>query len=154
MNIIILKGSPRKNGNTNSTVDIAMEVWKKEGHSIKEFDLYDLEIKPCIACRNCQKDWMKFGCIHQDDVQEIFDVILESDLIVLASPIYSCYCTAPMKALLDRLVYGMNKYYGKGIGPALWEGRSIALLSTGGYPEKMAMDLWAEVCVVIQSIPS
>jgi len=34
------------------------------------------------------------------------------DLLVLASPIYSWYCSPPMKAVLDRLVYGMNKYYG------------------------------------------
>ncbi len=41
----------------------------------------------------------------------IFDKV-RATLIVLATPIYSWYCTPPMKALLDRLVYGMDKYYG------------------------------------------
>lgn len=45
-------------------------------------------------------------------MEEIFNCILSSDLIILASPIYSWYCTPPMKAALDRLVYGMNKFYG------------------------------------------
>lgn len=38
--------------------------------------------------------------------------VLASDLIVLATPIYSWYCTPPMKAIMDRLVYGLCKYYG------------------------------------------
>ncbi len=50
---------------------------------------------------------------------------------------YSWYCTPPMRALLDRLVYGMNKFYGKTRGPALWAGKPVALLMPCGYrPEK------------------
>lgn len=48
---------------------------------------------------------------------ESVDSILASDKIILAAPIYSWSCPAPMKALLDRLVYGMNKYYGDEKGP-------------------------------------
>ena len=48
------------------------------------------------------------------------------DLLVLATPIYSWYCTPPMKALLDRLVYGMNKSYGDERGPSLWDGKTLA----------------------------
>lgn len=46
-----------------------------------------------------------------------FDKVLESDMLILAIPIYSWYCTPPMKAFIDRLVYGMNKYYGDEKGP-------------------------------------
>ncbi|MGM9975292.1 MAG: NAD(P)H-dependent oxidoreductase [Clostridiaceae bacterium] len=60
-------------------------------------------------------------------MQEIFDKIFSYDVIVLATPIYSWYCTPPMKALLDWLVYGMNKYYGNTKGPSLWEGKSCTL---------------------------
>lgn len=52
--------------------------------------------------------------------QEIFDKLCDCDVIVLATPIYSWFCTPPMKSLLDRLVYGMNKYYGDEKGPSLW----------------------------------
>ena len=77
-------------------------------------------------------------------MQEIFDAALESDLILFATPIYSFYCTPPMKIVIDRLVYGMCKYYGETIGPSLWAGKSIALLSTFGYPEEKASDLLTE----------
>jgi len=69
-------------------------------------------------------------------------MILAADLIVLATPIYSWYCTPPLKALLDRLVYGMNKYYGAEKGPSLWAGKSLALITTCGYPPEKGADLW------------
>ena len=49
-----------------------------------------------------------------------------------------------MKAVLDRLVYGMNKYYGEEKGPALWEGKKVALVTTCGYPPEKGADLWEE----------
>ena len=53
----------------------------------------------------------------------------------MATPIYSWYCTPPMKALLDRMVYGMNKYYGEEKGPSLWKGKALALLELMGLSE-------------------
>ena len=106
--------------------------------------LYDREIRPCMACRACQQDWTTFDCPQRDDVQEIAKQVLEADLIVLATPIYSFYCTPPMKALLDRLVYGLNKYYGGAKGPALWEGKGMALLMTCGYRPEKGCDLFEE----------
>ena len=47
-----------------------------------------------------------------------------------------------MKAVLDRLVYGMNKYYGEEKGPSLWAGKSAALVTTCGYPPEKGADLW------------
>lgn len=64
--------------------------------------------------------------------------------LILATPIYSWSCTAPMKALLDRLVYGMNKYYGDEKGPALWKGKSVAMITTCGYPPEKGADLFEE----------
>ena len=72
----------------------------------------------------------------------IFDSVLACDLLVLATPIYSWYCTPPMKAVLDRLVYGMNKYYGREKGPSLWEDKPVALIATCGYPVEKGADLW------------
>jgi hypothetical protein len=47
-----------------------------------------------------------------------------------------------MKALLDRLVYGMNKYYGDRKGPALWAGKKVASITTCGYHPKKGSDLF------------
>jgi len=49
-----------------------------------------------------------------------------------------------MKAVLDRLVYGMNKYYGDEKGPALWAGKPMALITTCGYAPNKGADLWEE----------
>ena len=84
------------------------------------------------------------GCSIQDDVPRLAEKILKSDLLVLATPIYSWYCTPPMKALLDRLVYGLNKYYGKEKGPSLWRGKRMAILTTCGYPPEKGADLFQE----------
>ena len=139
MKFNVLMGSPRKNGNTASLLLPFMEELEENGSQADCFWLYDKKINPCIACRNCQNDWTGFNCIHEDDMQEIFDSIYECDFLILATPIYSWYCTPPMKAALDRLVYGMNKYYGDKKGPSLWAGKKCAIISTCGYrPEKGA----------------
>lgn len=144
MKCVILMGSPRKNGNTASLLKPFQEEFASLETKYDLIWLYDKEIQPCIACRVCQADWTKFGCQYMDDMQEIFDEILAADLIVLATPIYSWYCTAPMKALLDRLVYGMNKYYGNEKGPALWAGKKLALITTCGYRPEKGADLFEE----------
>lgn len=144
MKVYILMGSPRKNGNTASLLDPFVSELARDNVEIETVWLYDKEINSCISCRVCQKDWTKFGCFHSDDVGEIFDGILDADLIILATPIYSWYCTSPMKALLDRLVYGMNKYYGEEKGPALWEGKKLSIITTCGYRPEKAADLFEE----------
>jgi multimeric flavodoxin WrbA len=136
--------SPRKNGNTSMILKpfiAELELNQKEYDLIW---LYDKHIESCIACRNCQKDWTIFGCRYVDDAQEIFDKIRDSDVIVLATPIYAWYCTPPMKSLLDRLVYGMNKYYGDEQGPSLWAGKKVAIITTCGYRPEKGADLFEE----------
>ena len=144
MKALILCGSPRKNGNTAALLEPFVQELEQSGAEVETVWLYDLEIRPCVACRVCQQDWAVFGCALQDGVADIAARVLTADLIVLATPIYSFYCTPPMKALLDRLVYGMNKYYGESKGPALWEGKAMALLMTCGYRPEKGCDLFEE----------
>ena len=141
-NICLLCGSPNPTGNTNQLARIFTETVQTAGCVVRQFQLYDLDLRPCTACRCCQKDHTIFGCPQPDDMQAVFDAILWCDLVVLASPIYSWYCTPPMKAVLDRMVYGMNKYYGQVRGPALWEGKEVAILATCGYRPEQGADLF------------
>lgn len=137
-------GSPRKNGNTAKLLKPFIEEIELQQAQYDLIWLYDKHIEPCNACRNCQKDWTVFGCRHNDDLQEIFDKIYDCDVITLATPIYSWYCTPPMKSLLDRLVYGMNKYYGDEKGPSLWKGKRLAIITTCGYRPEEGADLFEE----------
>lgn len=141
MKYCILMGSPRKNGHTISVLRPFMEELEAAGHVTELIWLYDREIKPCLACRACQDVFTGFGCVQQDDMQDIFHRVLDADCMVLATPIYSWYCTPPMKAALDRMVYGMNKYYGAKKGPVLWRGKKCALFVTCGYPPEESADL-------------
>ncbi len=142
MRVCILRGSPRKNGNTNAVTDAFAKRLRELGCDVRELSLYEMRIEPCLACRACQKDWTRVNCARQDDMAEIFGAVMESDLIVLATPIYSWYCTAPMKAALDRMVYALNMYYGEQRGPSLWEGKRMALITTCGYPPEKGADLF------------
>lgn len=144
MKALVLMGSPRVQGNTASLLTPFCEELELGGAQVETVWLYQKEIRPCVACRACQRDWTVFGCSQKDDVQGIFDRVLACDLLVLATPIYSWYCTPPMKALLDRLVYGMNKYYGEEKGPSLWKGKAAALLMTCGYRPEKGCDLFEE----------
>ena len=145
MKICILMGSPRRNGNTASLLKPFAEELKKHDAEVCAIDLYSKTIEPCIACRVCQDIPGAFGCPQEDDMQSIFDAILEADLFVLATPIYAWYCTAPMKAMLDRLAYGMNKYYGNmAKKESLWEKKKCAVISTSGYPVEKGTDLFEE----------
>ena len=144
MEYAVLMGSPRKNGNTAALMEPFLEELALHNVQGETIWLHDKLISPCTACRACQNEWTAFGCPSHDDAEAIFDKILACRLIVLATPIYSWYCTPPMKALLDRLVYGMNKYYGDAKGPSLWAGKKVALVVTCGYRPEKGADLLEE----------
>ena len=144
MKFCILMGSPRKKGNTAALLEPFTKELTDNNIDYDYIWLYDKKIQPCIACRACQKDYTIFGCPIDDDAAGIFDMVYSADMIVLATPIYSWYCTAPMKALLDRLVYGMNKYYGEEIGPSLWAGKQTSIVTTCGYSIETGPDLFEE----------
>lgn len=147
MTVCILRGSPRKNGNTNSLMVPFVKELEEAGCICHDFDLHTMKLDPCVGCCCCQKDWEHFNCSRKDDLQPVFDAILKSDLIVLATPIYSWFCTTPMKTTLDRLVYGMNKIYSTNPGPRLWEGKSVAMVITCGYKPEKGADLFEEAMV-------
>ena len=144
MKLSVLMGSPRKQGNTHALLEPFLEEWAGLGHQAEVFWLYDMEIHGCVACRSCQRDWTVFGCAFHDDMQQIFDSVLSAEGVLLACPIYCWFCTAPMKAALDRLMYGMNKFYGEEKGPSLWAGKHLAILTTCGYRPERGADLFEE----------
>lgn len=146
MRALIFMGSPQREGCTAALLRPFQEELEAAGLETETVRLYDLDIRPCRACRRCQRDWSSFHCVQGDDVQELFDRILDSGLTVWAAPIYAWYCPAPMKALLDRLAYGMNKFYGEDgrKGPSLWRGKALALLLACGYPPERGTDLFEE----------
>lgn len=145
MHCCVLFASPR--GGLSNTRALLMEFlaeWHDAGHSFVIHSLYDEAITPCMACRGCQYDWSEPGCVIDDDMTGIFEEILHCDLLLLASPIYNWFCTAPLKAAMDRCIYALCKYYGDEKGPSLWEGTAVAALTTCGYRVEKGADVWEE----------
>lgn len=138
MNFLILMGSPRLHGNTAELCKPFIEELIAQGAQTRYVPLAERQILPCRGCYSCQHVADEYGCPQADDMASIVSDIRWADCIVLATPIYTWYCPAPMKALLDRH-YGLNKYYGSAQG-SLWAGKSMAILATHGYDRAYAVD--------------
>ena len=92
-------GSPRKGGNTERLLEEALKGAEKEGADVERLHIVRFHITPCTECLQCLE---KGECIIQDDMQKIYPKLLESDIIILASPIFFYGVTAWAKALVDR----------------------------------------------------
>ena len=142
MKLCVLMGSPRREGNTASLVGEFLSQWEELGQEGEILWLYDHPINPCLGCMACQERFDSLGCVQQDGLEPVFSAMSGADVLLFATPIYAWYCTAPMKALLDRVVYAGNKNYGVRKGPALLEGKRAASIVTCGYPAEKGADLW------------
>lgn len=138
MNVLILMGSPRLQGNTAELCKPFIAELREKGAAVRYVTLAGKKIAPCLGCYACQGVGGEYGCVQHDDMYEIVRDIRWADLIVLATPIYAWFCTAPMKAVLDRH-YGLNKFYGSAEG-SLWAGKSVAIIATHGYDRAYAAD--------------
>ena len=131
MKFCIINGSPNRNGDTAEVLKPFRARLRELGAEIDDIFLMDYQIGPCLGCFSCQFVQDEYGCVLKDDAEELFRCIGCADILVLATPIYTWYCTAHMKALLDR-TYGLNKYYRTASGQLIPE-LSVALLTTHGY---------------------
>jgi multimeric flavodoxin WrbA len=95
-------GSPRRNGNTHILVSRILEGANNEGMSTDAIFLNDLSIKECNGCHVC---WKSERCIKKDDMSNLYQKIIESDVIVFGTPVYWYGPTALMKGFIDRFVY-------------------------------------------------
>lgn len=103
MKTLILKGSPRQDGNTSTMADRFAAGLRAAGHDdVNTFSLNELTIRPCQACNGCFKPPFS-GCVLDDDFQTIYPVFRDADLVVFAAPVYWWHLCAQMKAFVDRM---------------------------------------------------
>ena len=97
MKTLILTGSPRKNGDSNSLLHKLLPMVKGEYRII---DAYATDIAPCIDCRYC---WGNPGCAIDDEMQEVYDYIQDCDCILIVSPIWFSELTGKLLDVASRL---------------------------------------------------
>lgn len=107
MNILILNGSPRPNGATKEMVNAFVEGAESVGHKVDVIDVCKKKIAGCLACEYCHTKG-NGHCIQQDDMQEVYPLLEEAEMIVLASPIYYHNFTGQLQCAINR-IYALDK---------------------------------------------
>lgn len=114
MKIVVITGSPRKNGNSFAMTEAFIHEAKQRGHSVRRFDAAFLKIGGCHACMTCYKTGK--ACSFDDDFNDIAPAILEADAVVFTMPVYWYSIPAQIKGAIDRLfslVVGGKEVAGK-----------------------------------------
>jgi len=104
--IVIVKGSPRRFGNSAILADQVAAGAEAAGSTVESFYLHGMDIQPCDACDSCQ-GVEAIDCIIEDDMQTLYPKLRAADAVVYASPIYWFTVSAQIKLFMDRC-YGMG----------------------------------------------
>ncbi len=105
MKVLILNGSPRKDGNTRIALSEMEKIFHKNGIETEYIHVGGMDIRGCLACGGCY-DTGK--CVIDDIVNKIAPVFEESDGLVAGSPVYYASANATLIALLTRLFYSTH----------------------------------------------
>jgi multimeric flavodoxin WrbA len=112
MRFIAVNGSPRKNWNTATLLQKALDGAASRGAETEIFHLYELNYKGCVSCFACKtKNGQSYGrCAVKDDLTPILKKVEEVDAIILSSPIYFGTVTGEMKSFMERLMFPYTTY--------------------------------------------
>jgi multimeric flavodoxin WrbA len=123
--IIVILGSPRKNGNSAMLAQQVVKGAVSEGAEVETFFLEEMDISPCRSCYACQAE-KSTGCAIDDDMQRIFPRLVECDAWVIASPVYWFNMSAQTKIFMDRCfaltAYSKDAFKGKRLAIAMTYG--------------------------------
>lgn len=99
--VLILSGSPRKNGNSDILCDEFARGAAEAGNHVEKIRVAEKNIGFCRACYACRGTGV---CAIKDDMAEVLQKMIDADVLVLASPVYFYSIDAQLKALIDRTV--------------------------------------------------
>ena len=108
--VLILSSSPRKGGNSDLLCDEFLKGAKDSGHEVEKIFVADKNIGYCTGCGEC---YLTHKCVQDDDMTQLLDKMIDSDVIVLSTPIYFYSMDAQLKTLIDRTVPRYTKISNK-----------------------------------------
>ena len=124
MKIIVLFGSPRKDGNTMALVRAFSDPLTLHGDEVKILHLNDMDIGPCQGCMACLPEGI---CTIDDQMETVKNAVYGSDVIVFATPVYWFTVSAQLKLVMDRCLAFMDEDYNSRI-----KGKKVATIMTCG----------------------
>lgn len=102
LKVLIINGSPRKEGNTDIAIHEMENIFEKSGVDVETVRIGSQDIRGCIACNTCAE---KGKCVFDDAVNQLAPKFEAADGLVIASPVYYASANATLIACLDRLFY-------------------------------------------------
>ena len=148
MRVLIINSSPRRKGNISRLLDRAAQVAVSAGADCRVINLYDMEIRQCVARMVCRT---KLSCPIPDDMSEIADAITQADRIVIGAPCYWANMPGVLKTMFDRLVYLFIAKSKRGLPLPLLKGRKALIISTATTPMPFAR-LFGQTSGTVKSI--
>ena len=100
MKVLILAGSPRKNGQSYKLVE-AFKQGLKPDYEVEVLPVGNMKINGCLACEYCHTKG-EGKCIQQDDMQKIYPSLKAANVVVLASPVHYWGLSGQLQSMLTR----------------------------------------------------
>jgi len=127
--ILGINGSPRNYGGTYKLLKIALKAAENEGAKVRMYNLYEMDIKPCIGCLCDIQEACRYPCVIDDDMNRLYKDILAADGLIIATPIFWYSPSGPTKNFIDRLTVFENMIF---ITGRSWvEGKVCGLIAVG-----------------------
>lgn len=100
-NVLVLMSAGARNGNTDRLTDAYINGLAEAGHTVTKVFLGSMHIEGCRGCGVCQRRGNV--CAIKDDMQRIYPLFKQCDVLVMASPLYFWTVTSHLKAFIERL---------------------------------------------------
>ena len=105
MKVLLINGSPHKNGATNRILEEVAKPLNEEGIATEIIQIGSLNISGCLACGYCYKNGK---CVKDDIVNVVSEKFKEADGLVIGSPVYYASANGTLISFLDRLFYSSH----------------------------------------------
>lgn len=123
MKVLIINGSPRKNGNTALAISELIKILKEENVEVILYQIEGASISGCLGCNYCYEHE---GCVFHDVIDDLSKSFKAADGLVIASPVYYASANGTLISLLDRL-FASSRF-----DKSFKVGASIAVARRGG----------------------
>jgi hypothetical protein len=102
-NILVLTGSPRKDGNSDLLANAFIEGARTSGNEVTLFEAGKMKVNGCDSCLTCSNEGA--NCTFDDDFTKLIPVLEKADMIVFCTPLYYFTFPSQLKSVIDRLCF-------------------------------------------------